>query len=49
MFLKEKTDHAYETGRQLGVFRENLMYMGEYDKRVTALGGERARQAITRS
>ena len=47
MFLKEKTDHTYETGRQLGIFRENLMYMGEYDRRVTALGGERARVAIT--
>jgi hypothetical protein len=46
LFLTEKTDRAYETGRQLGIFRENLMYMGEYDKRVTALGGERARIAV---
>ncbi len=46
-FLKEKTKLAYDAGIQLGVFRENLMYMDEYDKRVTALGGQRAVRQVT--
>lgn len=41
-FLKEKTDAAFEYGRLLGVHRENMTYMAEYDDRVTALGGKRA-------
>ena len=41
-FLKEKTDYAFDTGKHLGIFRENLHYMGEYDQLVTAAGGERA-------
>ena len=42
MFLKEKTDLAYEVGRNLGVFRENAQYMNRYDDLVTAAGGTRA-------
>ena len=41
-FIKEKTEHAYEMGEHLGVFRENLSYIDEYDAGVTAAGGERA-------
>ncbi|MHC4334134.1 MAG: hypothetical protein ACYSUV_10345, partial [Planctomycetota bacterium] len=41
-FLKEKNDHAWEMGKSLGVFRENLALMNEYDARVTAAGGTRA-------
>lgn len=45
-FLQSKTEAAYHTGAKLGVFRENMLYLAEYDKRVTALGGERAVQAL---
>ena len=41
-FLKEKNDHAYDMGKHLGIFRENLAYMNEYDARITAAGGTRA-------
>lgn len=41
-FLKEKNEHAWEMGKALGVFRENLAYQREYDDRVTAAGGQRA-------
>jgi len=42
MFLKKKTDLAYETGHHLGIFRENAQYMNKYDELVTAVGGTRA-------
>jgi len=42
MFLKEKTKHAHEAGVKSGVFSENMNYLSEYDKRVTAAGGQRA-------
>lgn len=42
IFLREKTQFAYDTGAKIGIFNENILYMGEYDKLVTALGGERA-------
>ena len=48
-FLKAKTDLAYEMGRMLGIFRENMAYRAEYDKLVTAAGGERAKHQVTRS
>jgi hypothetical protein len=41
-FLKEKNEHAWDTGKHLGIFRENLAYQHEYDQRVTAAGGPRA-------
>ncbi len=41
-FAKEKADLAFECGKLLGAHRENGHYIDEYDKRVTALGGERA-------
>lgn len=41
-FVHEKTEAAFETGRLLGINRENQDYMMEYDERVTALGGMRA-------
>jgi hypothetical protein len=41
-FVKEKADLAFECGKLLGKHRENGHYMDEYDKRVTALGGQRA-------
>jgi hypothetical protein len=42
VFLKTKNELAYRTGKQLGIFRENLAYRHEYDQRVTAAGGQRA-------
>lgn len=42
MFLDQKTEKAFETGKQLGIFRENAMYMSKYDELVTAAGGARA-------
>jgi hypothetical protein len=41
-FLKEMTDLAHETGSNLGKFRENVLYMGEYDRLIAAFGGQRA-------
>ena len=41
-FLLEYGQLAYGTGAQLGIFHESLIYMGEYDKLTTALGGQRA-------
>ena len=41
-FMDKKTELAFETGKHLGIFRENLAYMNEYDARVTAAGGSRA-------
>jgi len=41
-FISAKTDHAFETGRNLGIFRENAQYMAQYDDLVTAAGGTRA-------
>jgi len=40
-FLKEKTGRALDMGTQLGIFRENLHYMDEYDRRVTSAVGHR--------
>jgi hypothetical protein len=41
-FIKEKNEHAWDMGKSLGIFRENLAYQHEYDQRVTAAGGPRA-------
>lgn len=40
--IKEKLEHAYNVGLQRGIFAENILYMQEYDKGLTALGGQRA-------
>ena len=41
-FLDEKTKLAYEMGVKLGVYRENVHYIEQYDAGVIALGGARA-------
>ena len=41
-FLTEKTQLAYDTGVQHGLYIENLTYMTEYDARLLAAGGVRA-------
>jgi hypothetical protein len=41
-FLKEKQKLAFDAGYKLGVYRENIGYMLEYDARLTAAGGVRA-------
>ncbi len=41
-FLEEKNKHAYETGRQFGIFSENMDYLREYDAKLQAAGGVRA-------
>jgi len=41
-FVKEKRSKAYDCGAMLGIYQENLLYMREYDARITAMGGERA-------
>ena len=43
-FLEKKNEETLETGRLLGVFRENAQYMAKYDELVTAAGGPRALQ-----
>ncbi len=42
IFLQEKLQYTYDTGARLGIFHENCLYINEFDKRVTALGGRRA-------
>jgi hypothetical protein len=42
VFLKERTQLAYDTGAMLGIYRENIGYLNKYDDVVTALGGQRA-------
>lgn len=42
VFMDAKTDKAFEMGKRLGMFRENMHYQNEYDANVTAAGGERA-------
>jgi len=42
IFMDKKTELAFDTGKHLGIFRENMAYMNEYDARVTAAGGNRA-------
>ena len=41
-FLKKRNQFAFEMGKHLGIFRENLEYQKEYDQRVQAAGGVRA-------
>jgi hypothetical protein len=41
-FLGKKTDLAFDMGTKLGVFRENMLYRDEYDRRVQSAGGKRA-------
>ncbi len=45
-FIKEIGSQAYQTGAMLGVYRENLTYMAEYDQRVSAAGGVKALTAV---
>lgn len=41
-FVREKAEKAFQTGVRLGMFSENIRYMGEYDALITAAGGVRA-------
>lgn len=41
-FHRQKIEAAQSTGELLGVFRENIHYMNEYDRRLQAAGGVRA-------
>lgn len=45
-FVEEKRKLAYDTGARLGIYRENMEYLQEYDERITALGGSRALEQI---
>lgn len=45
-FIEEKCNHAIDFGRHFGIAHENMMFMVQYDKGITALGGERARAQI---
>ena len=42
MFMDQRTKYAFDMGKQLGIFRENIAFMNEYDARITAAGGPRA-------
>ena len=48
-FLHDKTIYAHETGKYLGIFRENAQYMNNYDELVIAAGGQRAVSQVERS
>lgn len=41
-FVKQKTEYAFKVGWNVGVMRENLQYLNEYDNLITAAGGQRA-------
>lgn len=41
-FMDAKIDKAFDMGKKLGKFRENMAFRAEYDQRVTAAGGKRA-------
>ena len=41
-FMDAKTELAFQTGKELGIFRENYAFMTEYDERIEAAGGRRA-------
>ena len=41
-FTKIRNEYAFEMGKHLGIFRENLEYQKEYDERVQMAGGLRA-------
>lgn len=41
-FMKKQWKAARECGEKVGIFRENIEYMKEYDERLTAAGGVRA-------
>jgi hypothetical protein len=45
-FIDNQTQYSYDMGARLGIFRENILYMNEYDALVTALGGQRALSQI---
>jgi len=45
-FLDTKIDLAFDMGKKLGRFRENMAFRAEYDQRVTAAGGERAKYQV---
>lgn len=45
-FTREVGQHGYDTGALMGVYKENLRYMAEYDQRVSAAGGVKALHAV---
>ena len=45
-FLSAYLDMGFKVGGFLGVMRENFTYLGEYDSRVTAAGGQRTLHAL---
>lgn len=47
-FMTEQSSHAYELGKRLGVYHENIAYLNEYDEQVLMLGGQRAVSQIIR-
>lgn len=47
-FLNEQAAHAFELGRRLGIHRENVEYLNEYDEAVLMLGGQRAVSQVIR-
>lgn len=44
--LAEYVQYSYDTGARLGIFRENLRYIADYDARVKAAGGQRTLTAL---
>jgi len=46
MFYDQFLQHAVNVGGNAGVMQQNFEYLGEYDARVTAAGGERTLKAL---
>ena len=40
VFMDKRNELAFDVGKFLGVFRENMAYMNEYDERITAASGQ---------
>lgn len=45
-FLGEQMRFAFDTGARLGIYRENIRYMTEYDDLLTAAGGNKSLAAV---
>ena len=49
IFLKEEQELSYRLGKLEGIYKENLTYIEEYDRRVEAAGGVRALEAVAQA
>jgi len=46
-FIQEQMKNAYDCGGHMGIYKENIECINQYDSRLTAAGGERTLKALT--